>query len=92
MLLIHTADYRRRAADGLVAHSDRLRGLDIGKAVMVDYLQYFRLLKSCNGLRFFVVIDQNDALSARTQQMVSRQCADDLFVLVEHRVAAIAAF
>ena len=46
MLLIHAADDRCRAADRLIAHADRLRGLDIGKAVVVDYLQYLGLLKA----------------------------------------------
>ena len=92
MLLIHAADDRRSAADGLVAHTDRLRGLDIGKAVMVDDLEYLGLLKACDSLRFLVVVNEHYALSARAQQVVSRQCADDLFVLVEHGIAAIAAF
>ncbi len=91
MLLIHAADYCRRAADGLVAHTDRLRGLYVGQTVMVDDLKYLCLLKASYGLRFFIVIDQNDALSARAQQVVPRQRADDLFILVEHGIAAIAA-
>ena len=71
MLLIHAADDRRRAAYRLVAHADRLCRLDVGKAVVVDYLQYLGLLKAGYRLRFFVVVNEHDALSARTQQVIS---------------------
>ena len=71
MLLIHAADDRCRAADRLIAHADRLRGLDIGKAVVVDYLQNLGLLKAGYRLRLFVVVNEHNALSARTQQVIS---------------------
>ena len=71
MLLIHAAYYGRRAADRLIAHADRLRGLDIGKAVVIYYLQYLGLLKAGYRLRLFVVVNEHNALSARTQQVIS---------------------
>jgi len=71
VLLIHAADDCRRAAYRLVAHADRLRGLDVGKAVVIYYLQYLGLLKTGYRLRFLVVVNEHDALSARTQQVIS---------------------
>lgn len=59
VLLIHAAYYGRRAADRLVAHADRLCRLDVGKAVVVDYLQYLGLLKTGYRLRFFVVVNEH---------------------------------
>ena len=71
MLLIHAAYYGRRAAYRLVAHADRLCRLDVGKAVVIYYLQYLGLLKTGYRLRLFVVVNEHDALSARTQQVIS---------------------
>ena len=49
------------------------------------------LLQSGHGLRQLVVVNEHDTLAPRTQQVIARERADDLFVLVEHGVAAVAA-
>ena len=69
-----------------------LPGLDIREAVMVDDLQDLRLLEAGHGLRDLVVIDQNDALSARLDEVIPGKRAHDLLVLVEDRIAAVTAF
>ena len=91
MLLIHVGDDGRRAADGLVAHADGLHGLNIGQTVVVDDLEDLGLLEPGHGLRQLIVVNEHDALAPRTQEVIARERADDLFVLVEHGVAAVAA-
>ena len=91
VLLIHTGDDGRRAADGLVAHPDGLHGLNVGKTVMVDYLKYLRLLKPRHRLTRLVVVNKHDTLSPRLEEVIAGEGADDTFVLVKHRIAAEAA-
>lgn len=64
---------------------------NVGQAVVVDDLEDLGLLQTGHCLRHLVVVDQHDALAPRTQQVIARERADDLFVLVEHGVAAVAA-
>ncbi len=56
---------------GSLRMPDRLCRLDVGKAVVIYYLQYLGLLKTGYRLRFFVVVNEHNALSARTQQVIS---------------------
>ena len=58
---------------------------------MVDDLEDLGLLEPGHGLRHLVVVHEHDALAPRPQQVIARERADDLFVLVEHGVAAVAA-
>ena len=87
-----TGDDGGGAAHGLVAHPDGLAGLDIRQAVVVDDLQNLRLIQAGNGLGPLVVVHQHHALAPGTQQVIPGQGAHDFFVLVQHRVAAVAAF
>ena len=54
--------------------------------------QNFRLLDARHGLGQLVVIHQHHLLAARTQQVVTGQRAHHLLLLVQHGVAAVAAF
>ena len=92
VFLIHTGDDGGGAAHGLVAHPDGLAGLDIRQAVVVDDLQNLRLIQARNGLGPLVVVHQHHALAPGAQQVIPGQSAHDFFVLVQHRVAAVAAF
>ena len=67
-------------------------GLDIGQPVVVDDLDDLRLFKTRDGLRRLVMIDQHNALTARFDQMIAGERADDLVVFIEDRVTAVAAF
>lgn len=87
-LLIKLRDDRIRTANWFITHGDRLCGLDIRQAVMVDDTKDLRLLKARYGLRELVVVHQNDFLSSRTQEVESRKRSNDLIVLVEHRVTS----
>ena len=91
MLLIHAGDDGGGAAHGLVADPDGLAGLDIRQAVVVDNLQNVRLIQAGNGLGPLVVVHQHHALAPGTQQVIPGQGAYDFFILVQHRVAAVAA-
>ena len=92
MLLIHGGYDGVRAADRLVPDGDGLPGLDIGEPVVVDYLKYLDLIQPVHGLRGLVVIHEHDALALRAQQMEARQRAHNAVVLVQNRIAAVAAF
>ena len=59
---------------------------------MVDDFQDLRLLEAGHGLRDLVVIDQNDALAARLDEVIPGKRTHDLLVLVEDRIAAVTAF
>ena len=59
---------------------------------MVDDLQNLRLIQARNGLGPLVVVHQHHALAPGAQQVIPGQSAHDFFVLVQHRVAAVAAF
>ena len=88
VFLIKLRDDRIRAADGFIAHRDRLRGLDIRKTVMVDDTKDLRLFEPRHGLREFIVVHQYDLLSSRTQEVESRESSDDFVVLIEYGVAS----
>ena len=68
-LLIHFGDDRRRRADRLVPEIDRSAGLDIGEAVVVDDGEDIRLFETGHGLRRLVVVDEDDALAPRLDEM-----------------------
>ena len=59
---------------------------------MVDDLEDLRLLEAGDGLRRLIVVDEDDTLAPRLDEMIPRERADDLVVFVEDRVAAVAAF
>ena len=50
-----------------------------------------RLLEAGDGLRRLIVVDEDDTLAPRLDEMIPRERADDLVVFVEDRVAAVAA-
>ena len=58
---------------------------------MVDDAEQLRLLETGHGLGRFIVIHQNHLLAARLDQMVAREGADHLIVLIQNRIAAVAA-
>ena len=58
---------------------------------MVDNRDNIRLFQTGNGLALLVVINQHNALAPRPQQMIAAQRADDLLVLVQHGIGAVAA-
>ena len=68
-LLIHFGDDRRRRADRLVPEIDRSAGLDVGEAVVVDDGEDVRLLETGHRLRRLVVVDEDDALAPRLDEM-----------------------
>ena len=59
--------------------------------MVVDDLQNLRLIQTLYGLRPLIVVHQHHTLAPGAQQVIPGQGADDLFVLVQHRVAAVAA-
>ena len=91
VLLIHGGYDGVRAADRLISDGDGLAGLDIGEAVVVDYLKYLNLIQPVHGLRGLVVIHEHDALALRAQQVEARQRSHNVVVLVQNRIAAVAA-
>lgn len=91
VFLIHFGDDGIGAAHRLVADPDGLSGLDIRQTVVVDDLQNLRLIQTLHGLRPLIVVHQHHTLAPGAQQVIPGQGANDLFVLVQHRVAAIAA-
>ena len=91
MLLIHGGDDGIGAAHRLVAHMDGLAGLDVRQTVVVDDLQDLCLIQPGYGLGNLVVIHQHHLLATGAQQMVAGQGAHYFFVLVQHRIAAVAA-
>ena len=92
MLLIHGGDDGVGAAHRLVADVDGLSGLDIRQTVMVNDGQDLRLLNAGHCLGQLVVVHQHHLLTAGTEQMVTGQGAHHFFLLVQHGIAAIAAF
>ena len=91
MLLIHGGDNGVGAAYRLIAHGNGLLGLDIRQAVMVDNLQNLHLLQTGDRLGGLIVIHQHHPLPPGTQQMEAGQGAYHLFILIQHRVAAVTA-
>ena len=91
VLLIHGGDDGVGAAHRLIAHINGLAGLDICQTVVVDDLQYLRLIQARHGLGDLVMIHQHHLLAAGAQQVVAGQGAHDVFVFVQHGVAAVAA-
>ena len=91
VLLIHGGYDGVRLADRLISDGDGLAGLDIGEAVVVDYLKYLNLIQPVHGLRGLVVIHEHDALALQAQQVEARQRSHNVVVLVQNRIAAVAA-
>ena len=91
MLLIHGGDDGVGAAHRLVAHGDGLPRLDVRQTVVVDDAQDLRLLDAGYGLGQLVVIHQHHLLAPGLQQVIPGQGADDLLLLVQNGVAAVAA-
>ena len=60
--------------------------------MVVDDLHDLRLLEPRDGLRRLIMIDQHDALAARLDEVIPGEGADNLVILIENRVAAMAAF
>ena len=90
-LLEHRRDNRRRRADWFIAHEHRRARLNIRQPVMVDNRDNIRLFQTGDGLALLVVINQYNALAPRPQQVIAAQRADDLLVLVQHGIGAVAA-
>ena len=88
VFLIKLRDDRICAANGFIAHSDRLRGLDIRKTVMVDDAQDLRLFETRHGLREFIVVHEDDLFSSRTKEVESCEGSDDLVVFIEYRITS----
>ena len=59
--------------------------------MVVDNFQNFRLLQSRDRLRHLVVVNQHHALALGLNQMEARERADNLFIFVQNRIAAMAA-
>ena len=88
VLLVHGGDDGIGAADGFVADADGLPGLDIGQPVVVDDLEDLHLLQPGDGLGGLVVVDQDDLLAPRFEQVEAGDGAHHLLVLIEHGIAA----
>ena len=58
---------------------------------MVDDCEDLRLVETGNGLRRLVVVNENNALALRAQQVIAAQTADDLIVFIENGIAFAAA-
>ena len=65
--------------------------LDVGEAVVVDYLENLHLVERGHALRGLVVVHEHDLLPARAQQVEAAYRAHDLVGGVEHGVGAVAA-
>ena len=82
-LLEHTGDDGIGGTHGLVADVDGVVGLDISQTVVVDDGHDLSLSQAGNGLGGLVVVDQNNALAAGTQQVVTGDDANNLLLLVQ---------
>mgnify|MGYP006987704411 CR=1 FL=1 len=91
MLLIHSGDDGIGAAHRLVADPDGLGGLDIRQTVVVDDLQNLRLMPEPCTACARSLWSTAHTLAPGAQQVIPGQGTDDLLVLVQHRVAAVAA-
>ena len=75
----------------LIAERDRPAGGDVTDAVMVDDLQQVRLFHAFYRLRIFIVIDQDHLLVAIIEDVITREIAAQMIVVVDDRIAAVTA-
>ena len=89
LFLIHTGNDGIGRAHRLIADIDRIGGLDIRQAVVIDDLQNIRLFQAGNGLGSFVMVHQHHPFSPGTEQMIPGQKAYYLFAFIQNRIAGM---
>ena len=88
-LLEHRGNDGVGRAHRLIAEVDGMIGLHIGKAVVVNDGQNFRLFQSGHGLGGLVVVHQHNPLAPGAQQMIPGQHAGHTLVFVQNGVAGL---
>ncbi len=88
VLLEHLGDDGGGGTDRLVPHKDRIAGLNVREAVVVDDPDDLGLIQPGDCLAEFVVIHEDDLFPAGTDQVITGQGADHFVLVIQDGIGA----